>query len=73
MATQYIPGVYTKFLNIDGLRGKRLGILGKYFFQFVHFNHRYFSFRVFVYLSNPGFDLDRNVLSKLHPVKYLVF
>ncbi|XP_015697226.2 probable amidase At4g34880 [Oryza brachyantha] len=35
VATQYIPeGGYRKFLNIDGLRGKRLGILRKDFFQF---------------------------------------
>uniref|UniRef100_A0A0E0M5K9 Amidase domain-containing protein n=1 Tax=Oryza punctata TaxID=4537 RepID=A0A0E0M5K9_ORYPU len=35
MASQYIPeGGYRQFLNIDGLRGKRLGILRKDFFQF---------------------------------------
>uniref|UniRef100_A0A0D9XHV9 Amidase domain-containing protein n=1 Tax=Leersia perrieri TaxID=77586 RepID=A0A0D9XHV9_9ORYZ len=35
MASQYIPeGAYRKFLNIDGLRGKRLGILRKDFFWF---------------------------------------
>ncbi|TVU31294.1 hypothetical protein EJB05_22976, partial [Eragrostis curvula] len=35
MASEYIPeGGYRKFLNIDGLRGKRLGILRKDFFHF---------------------------------------
>ena len=34
-ASQYIPeGGYRQFLNIDGLRGKRLGILRKDFFRF---------------------------------------
>lgn len=35
MALQYIPeDGYRQFLNIDGLRGKRLGILRKDFFRF---------------------------------------
>ncbi|GJM91695.1 hypothetical protein PR202_ga08097 [Eleusine coracana subsp. coracana] len=35
MALKYIPeGGYNQFLNIDGLRGKRLGILRKDFFSF---------------------------------------
>jgi amidase len=35
MASQYIPeGGYGQFLNIDGLRGKRIGILRKDFFRF---------------------------------------
>lgn len=34
MASQYIPGGYRYFLNIYGLRGKRLGILRKDFFRF---------------------------------------
>ncbi|KAF0930426.1 hypothetical protein E2562_032767 [Oryza meyeriana var. granulata] len=35
LASQYIPeGGYRQFLNIDGLRGKRLGILRKDFFRF---------------------------------------
>jgi amidase len=35
MASQYIPeGGYRQFLNIDGLRGKRIGILRKDFFRF---------------------------------------
>ncbi|KAI5020544.1 hypothetical protein ZWY2020_045432 [Hordeum vulgare] len=35
MASQYIPkGGYRQFLNIDGLRGKRVGILRKDFFRF---------------------------------------
>uniref|UniRef100_A0A453A072 Amidase domain-containing protein n=8 Tax=Aegilops tauschii subsp. strangulata TaxID=200361 RepID=A0A453A072_AEGTS len=35
MASRYIPkGGYGQFLNIDGLRGKRVGILRKDFFRF---------------------------------------
>uniref|UniRef100_A0ACD5ZGK4 Uncharacterized protein n=1 Tax=Avena sativa TaxID=4498 RepID=A0ACD5ZGK4_AVESA len=35
MASQYIPeGGYGQFLNVDGLRGKRIGILRKDFFWF---------------------------------------
>ncbi|KAM0859768.1 hypothetical protein ACQ4PT_046965 [Festuca glaucescens] len=35
MASQYIPeGGYRQFLNIDGVRGKRIGILRKDFFRF---------------------------------------
>lgn len=35
MASRYIPeGGYRQFLNIDGLRRKRLGILRKDFFRF---------------------------------------
>lgn len=35
MASQYIPeGGYKQFLKIDGLKGKRLGILRKDFFRF---------------------------------------
>jgi amidase len=35
MASKYIPeGGYRQFLSIDGLRGKRIGILRKDFFRF---------------------------------------
>lgn len=34
-AAKFIPsGGYKQFLKLDGLRGKRLGILRKYFFDF---------------------------------------
>jgi amidase len=35
MASQYIPeGGYRQFLNINGLRGKRIGVMRKDFFLF---------------------------------------
>ena len=77
MASQYIPeGGYMQFLTIDGLRGKRLGILRKDFFRFPSgsvqeqvFSDHFKIMRYFAATSRSSKLLFSGTMLLIQPVK----
>ena len=81
MASQYIPeGGYMQFLTIDGLRGKRLGILRKDFFRFPSgsvqeqvFSDHFKIMRYFAATSRSSKLLFSGTMLLIQPVKKWFF